>query len=114
MFKPRLCLLSLLLFAAACAAGERLTPGLQSTPATHLLPFPSHETADLTEYVLAGKDAESRSSGALELGSALELNATGGDFQFAVFRFNPATESPDSVSVLLEESGTTGAWIGLA
>lgn len=78
------------------------------------IPLPAHEPSDLTEYVLNGTDTELRSGGAVDAGSALILDGTSSGFEYGVYRFNPGLDAPDSVSVLLEEPATTGAWIGLA
>jgi PKD repeat protein len=96
---------------ASCDSTVTNEPG--PSPALRLS-FPVHETSGLTEYVLAGKDTDSRSPGALEAGNALQLDGSGGGFEYAVYRFNPGLNRPDSVSVLLEEPATSGAWVGIA
>src|SRR5262249_27222575 len=57
---------------------------------------------------------QQRSSGALDNGTALVLDATAGEAQYGVYRFNPGLEPPDSVSVLLDSAVASGAFIGLA
>jgi hypothetical protein len=92
-------------------AAPQAVPGVK--PGFNLV-LPVHESSDLTEYVLNGTDAELRSGGAVDSGSAVILDGNASGFEYAVYRFNPGLDAPDSVSVLLEEPATSGAWVGIA
>jgi PKD repeat protein len=64
--------------------------------------------------VLYGKDASEFSSNARIVGNALELAASADATQYALFRFDPAGDPPDSVRVELDQAPSAAAYIGLA
>src|SRR5688500_9813322 len=114
----RRCLAAVFLTILAACADSAPDAGLSSElkpwqPGSQLA-LPSHEPSDLTEYVLSGTDTELRSSGAVDSGSAVVLYGSASGFEYAVYRVNPGLDAPDSVSVMLEEPATSGAWMGLA
>jgi PKD repeat protein len=90
----------------------------QSAPASGLETpqFPVERGASvLTESLLYGADAAQRSGGAVEVGTALLLDAThGAGPQYAVYRFNAGGVPLDSVKVALETATPQGVFLGLA
>lgn len=81
------------------------TPGPPAPPALR-------GTAGLTESLIAGKFTLLRSTGALDNGTALELDAGSSPMEWGVYAFDPGANAPDSLAVSLDAQG--GAWIGLA
>jgi PKD repeat protein len=90
------------------------TPAPQEPAAQLPSPPADRQTAGLTETVVLGRLPDIRSTGAQDQGSALQLNAAPAGVEYALYRFNPGANAPDSVSVLLDDGVTTGAYIGLA
>jgi hypothetical protein len=72
------------------------------------------EGAGLTEYLIDGIAVFDKSNGAIENGTVLELPAVQSGYEWAVYAFDPQSNSLDSVALLLNVAQGGEVWIGLA
>lgn len=78
-------------------------------------PLPdARETNGLTETLVMGKFTLQRSAGAVDSGTALVLDATGGACEWAVYGFTPGTGTLDSLALQLDAAPGNHVWVGLS
>jgi outer membrane protein assembly factor BamB len=71
------------------------------------------QAAGLTETLIPGKFTLSRSAGALDNGTALELDATASGLEWGIYGFTPGMHSLDTLAVQLDAVVGNQVWIGL-
>lgn len=115
-------------FMAGCAGRDATSPqlgldtgaGSQSSglPALSMLDSSlqaqRRHTAGLTETLILGKFTFLRSAGALDNGTALQLNTGPASMEWGLYGFDPQNNTLDSVSVALDVGNGSQAWVALA